>query len=211
MSWIDRGLASGGVTRRVVDELLEPTPEREEGAIAEVIAAPLRGMLTLRADLASEAAAAAVEAATGLGIPAARRFEAAADRGVYWMSPDELLLTTPYETVGEAYAKASAALKGAHHLVVDVSDARQVFVVRGAAARDVLAKCAPVDLHPSKFGQGDLRRTRMADVAAMIAQIDEGPDVFEAFCFRSYAAYLHRLLRQAAAQGGEVGLYAAKT
>lgn len=208
MTWINRALAGGAVARRVVDEVVEPAEPSVGAPIAAVEAAPARGMLTLRGELESAAMVEAVRAATGFAVPAARRAEVEGESGVYWMSPDELLLSMPMAALPAAYAAATEALRGEHHLLVDVSDARQIFTVSGARAREVLAKGAPLDLHPMKFGLGDLRRTRLAQVAAMIALVATDPEEkFELFCFRSYAAYLQRFLMVSAAPGSEVDLF----
>jgi hypothetical protein len=69
---------------------------------------------------------------------------------------------------GAAVAALLAALAGKHHLVADVSDARAVFTITGDGAREVLAKCCPVDVAPGVFGPGEVRRTRAAQVAAAV-------------------------------------------
>ena len=103
---------------------------------------PLRGMVTLRADLSDAAVAGAVKTAVGSDMPDVRK----ATETALWMSPDELLLLTPYGEAGVAVDKLTEALSGVHHLAVDVSDARTMFKLEGDAAREVLAKGAPVDL-----------------------------------------------------------------
>ena len=177
------------------------------GLAVELEEAPLLGMITLKGDLASPAMRAAASQATGLAIPAVRRIATAGDRRALWMAPDEVLLQTPYAERGVALSAAQGALAGAPHLAVDVSDARAVFRLAGAAARDVLAKGAPIDLHPSAFGLGDLRRTRIATVAAAIYQTSDAPETFEVFCFRSYAPYLWKWLIASSNKASMLGVW----
>ena len=112
---------------------------------------PLRGMITLRANLSDNAVAAAVKTAVGSDMPGVRK---ATDTAL-WMSTDELMLLTPYGEASTVMTKLSDALKDVHHLAVDVSDARTTFRLEGDAAREVLAKGAPVDLARGKFVKGD--------------------------------------------------------
>lgn len=161
-----------------------------------------QGMIVLRSggDGLAEALA-----GLGLPVPSQRRIEAAGDRAVAWMSPDELLIWLPYAQVAQAVAGLEAALQGHHHLVADVSDARAVFTVKGPGAREVMAKCCPVDVAPGAFEPGEVRRTRAAQVAAAVWMT--GDDSFTLVCFRSVARYVFDLLSTLARPGAEVGMF----
>lgn len=163
--------------------------------ICEIEAAPPTGMITLRGDLSDAALGDAVREATGFDVPAVRKIAREGARGVAWMSPDELLLITPYEEAPAIAARIGGALAGTHHLAVVVSDARAVFRLTGAGAREVLAKGAPVDLAPEAFGQGDFRRTRLEQMAAAFGMT--GPDTFDLICFRSVGAHMAQWLEKA--------------
>ncbi|MDE3238226.1 MAG: sarcosine oxidase subunit gamma [Paracoccaceae bacterium] len=165
------------------------------------------GMITLRGDLASASLGQAVKAAVGVSVPAPRRIEIAGDTGAAWMSPDELLLILPYAAVPATLAALETALAGEHAMAVDVSDARASFRIRGAGAREVMAKLSPVDYAPGRFGPGELRRTRAAQVAAAVWMSGEAE--FSLVCFRSVARYVFDLLSVSAAEGGQVGLWRA--
>ncbi|WP_294607993.1 sarcosine oxidase subunit gamma [Roseovarius sp.] len=166
----------------------------------------LRGMITLRGDLASKEIKAAVKAATGLGVPGQRQALSGGDTAVLWMSPDELLLMCPYDEVNDKIAALETALAGQHFLAVNVSDARTFLRISGAGAREVLAKVCPVDLSPEAFTPGMFRRTRMAQVPAAFWLDDAG--AFHLICFRSIADYAFNLLKVSAKPGGEVGYFA---
>lgn len=163
----------------------------------------LRGMITLRGDLASTEMAAAVVAATGAKMPAQRKIIFGDKGAVAWMSPDELLVIVAYDSVLATVATLENALLGQHALVANVSDARAVFKVSGEGTRDVLAKVAPVDLSKDVFVTGDLRRTRLSQVAAAFWANED--DSFEIICFRSVAQYVFDVLKVSAQAGGEVG------
>ena len=163
----------------------------------------LRGMITLRGNLTSPAIKKAVKAASGSDLPAQGHVATADDSAVAWMSPDELLIMTPYAEVEAALAKIDKALKGSHYLAVNVSDARAVLRVQGQGAREVMAKLSPVDMSADGFTPGMFRRTRMAQIPAAFWMPDA--DAVQIICFRSVADYAFNLLKDAAQPGSEVG------
>ena len=162
----------------------------------------LQGMITLRGD--HSAVAGVCTGLTGAAFPGRGRIETAGDKCVAWMSPDEVLILLPHADVAAALARIGEALQGVHHLAVDVSDARALYAVRGAHAREVIAKLAPVDLHPAQFGPGQMRRSRLGQVAAAFWMPNDGE--FRVICFRSVADYVDALLNQSA-QDGAVGYF----
>jgi len=181
--------------------LLEGVSDSGAGGL-KLSVQPLRGMVTLRADLSDAAVATAVKAAVGSDMPDVRK----ATGSVLWMSPDELLLLMPYDEAAAAVATLTDKLSGVHHMAVDVSDARTLFRLEGNTAREVLAKGAPVDLARDQFRVGDLRRTRISHIAAAFWQSGAEPDVFEIICFRSYANYLWEWLEESSREGSMPGV-----
>lgn len=176
------------------------------GGRATVREVPAPGMITLKGALASAPLAAAVHAATGLGVPGVRRIDAAGETRAAWMAPDEVLLILPRAEMATALGKIASAMGEAHHLAADVSDMRAVFRIEGGgAARETLAKLCPVDLAPGIFEAGEFRRTRLAQVPAAFWLEDGG---FTLVCFRSVAQYAFDVLRQAAAAEAAVGYFA---
>ncbi|MEM8740611.1 MAG: sarcosine oxidase subunit gamma family protein [Pseudomonadota bacterium] len=161
------------------------------------------GLVSLRADLADPAIDAALVAATGMAVPGMRRAVTAADAAALWFSPDELLLLLP--DAARAATALGDALRAVHHLVADTTDARCRARITGPAARDLLARGLPVDLAPAAFGPGDLRRTRLGQLAAAIWC--EDVERFSLFCHRSVAQHVAHWL-STAASSGPAGLYA---
>lgn len=171
--------------------------------IAKVAEAGLKGMVTFRGDLANAKVKSAIKTVCGVAVPARRSVSRTEDKGVAWMSPDELLLMVPHAEAGATVRALEEALKGQHFMAENVSDARAVFTVTGAHAREVIGKLAPVDM--SRFAEGEIRRTRFAQVAAAFWMHE--PDAFTVVCFRSGAEYMFETLSVAAQAGSEVGVY----
>lgn len=167
--------------------------------------AGLRGMVTIRCDLADTAVTEVIGEAAGMPVPGKRRIESGEGGALIWMSPDELLMLCPHDEAEARTTALAAALAGRHHLVVNVSDARAVFRIAGEdrPVREVLAKLAPADLRPSALPHGEVRRTRLAQVPAAFWL--DGEDGATVICFRSVARYVFDLLCHAAAPGSEVG------
>ncbi|MCM2561238.1 sarcosine oxidase subunit gamma [Lutimaribacter sp. EGI FJ00015] len=175
--------------------------------LVTVAEAGLQGMITLRGQTGEAGFADAVKQATGLDLPDTRTIVAADKRAIAWMSPDEWLLMCPYEDAHDMVAGLRAALAGRHHLVENVSDARAMFTLDGddATLREVLAKLAPVDLHPERFGPGEMRRTRFAQVPGAFWLT--APGAARVVCFRSVAQYMYDLLCVASSEGSAVGYF----
>ncbi|WP_166416089.1 sarcosine oxidase subunit gamma [Cochlodiniinecator piscidefendens] len=163
----------------------------------------LQGMITLRGDFADATFQKAVKDVCGQDIPGQREVTVADGKGVAWMSPDELLVLVPYSDSASAAMDLAEALKGTHALAANVSDARVVIRVKGENAREVIAKIAPVDLSVASFQPGQIRRTRLAQVAAAFWM--SGEDEFTIVAFRSVADYVFNLLKTSAIKGSEVG------
>ena len=157
------------------------------------------GMISLRVKPDVKGLAKAVKAITGTGLPGQRRIEISGERAAGWMSPDEYLLILPYQDTGSALAGLDRALKGQHHLAAVVSDARAVFRIEGERADQVLRKLVPVDL--DRMAQGELRRTRAAQVPAAFWRQGEG---YTLVCFRSVASYVMGILSMSAMTGSEL-------
>lgn len=163
----------------------------------------LQGMLTIRADLSMAKTAKAVKSAVGVEMPKPRKVNMVDGMGAAWMSPDELLLMMPYDVAEETADKLRKSLGKTHSLVVNVSDARVVFTLKGKAVREVLAKLSPADL--AALPKGEIRRSRLAQVPA--AFWVSGRDEISLIAFRSVAQYVFDLLKTAAKPGGEVGAF----
>jgi len=176
-----------------------------DGAMSEGFAkireiGPL-GMVTLRCKSDVKALPKAIKAAVGTAVPELRRIVVEGDHACGWMSPDEYLLVMPYAAVPAALEAIAKAMGTAHHLAVDVSDARAVFRIEGPKAAEVLMKLTPADL--SALAPDELRRSRAAQVACAFWADEAG---FTLVSFRSVAGYVMGLLGHSAQPGSELGL-----
>ena len=187
-----------------MSEPVSPLGGASFSGVVKVTEVGPRGMITLRGDLGAKAVRKAAAAAAGVDVPEANAAAFDGERGICWMSPDELLILLPYGDVEAAMGAMAKALKGQHHLAANVSDARAVFRLEGAGhlIRDTLAKLMPADLRPAALPVLTMRRTRLAQVPAAFVFREEG--VAELICFRSVATYVFDLLKTAAAPGSEV-------
>lgn len=177
----------------------------DTSGIATVTELGPMGMITLRGDLSAKAITKAAVAAGGVTMPEQRHCNTEGAGGIAWMSPDELLIMCEYDQVHARLADLQGKLAKKHALAVNVSDARAVFQVTGPHVREVIAKLAPVDMHPDHFSPGMFRRTRFAQVPAAFWLVDE--QTAQIICFRSVAQYLFDTLNMAAQDGSEVGYF----
>ena len=174
--------------------------------LIEVEDAGLIGMVTLRADLGDAAVTKALSGA-GFEVPGQRRVTGGLGGGALWMSPDELMLLCPH---GEADALATSlteTMSDSHAMVVNVSDARSVLRLSGEGVliREVLAKVSPANLRPTALPQGEVRRTRLAQVPGAFWFAGEGEAVVIAF--RSVGEYVFELLSKVSEEGSAVGYF----
>ncbi len=190
-----------------MSELVSALPGAVFDGIARIEEAGLRGMISFRGDLSATKVKNAVTGVTGVDMPALRGCnvvgESSSSSGLAWMSPDELLVMVPHSEVETVLETMAKGLKKQHYMAENVSDARAVFTVTGPHAREVIAKLAPVDM--SGFAIGEIRRTRLAQVAAAFWM--HADDAFTVVCFRSSADYMFGVLSVAAQEGSEVGVY----
>lgn len=164
--------------------------------LVDIAELPPRGMVTLRGDLSAAKLRKAAAALAGVDFPGPRGASVSGERGLLWLSPDEVMVLLPRDEAAAGVVTLSKALAGTHHMAADVSDARSLFRLSGGPVREVLAKLTPSDLHPDAFAPGEVRRTRLAQVAAAFWMTDA--DTVEVMAFRSVARYVFDLLANAA-------------
>ncbi|MGA6157442.1 sarcosine oxidase subunit gamma [Stenotrophomonas sp. NPDC087984] len=156
---------------------------------------PFSTMVNLRVDPASEAAD-RIEKSLGAPLPRqCGHTTASGAHTVLWLGPDEWLVLSQAEgTDGTAVAAGLRAALGADPgSVVDVSANRTTLELSGPAARQVLEKGCPLDLHPRAFGPGHAVSTTVGPVAALLWQVD-GVPTYRLLPRSSFADYLARWL-----------------
>ncbi len=163
------------------------------------------GMITLRGDLASPEFGTVLTKVTGCSVPETRQMVTNGAVSVLWMSPDELMVLCPYDAAASMTSELSTGFGSTHALAVNVSDARAMFTLHGSTLRDVLAKLTPANLSATALPVGEVRRTKVAQVAAGFWLT--GEDTAQLICFRSFAPYMFNLLSTAASEDATVGFY----
>ncbi|WP_406011197.1 sarcosine oxidase subunit gamma [Streptomyces sp. NBC_00637] len=123
---------------------------------------------------------------------------------VAWLGPDEWLVLSQTEA-GAVTAELREALGTDPGSVVHVSANRTTLELSGPAARQVLEKGCPLDLHPRSFAPGRAVSTTVGPVAVLLWQVDDTP-TYRLFPRSSFADYLARWLIDAMSeyQGPEV-------
>ncbi|MFI6274705.1 sarcosine oxidase subunit gamma [Streptomyces sp. NPDC050988] len=153
---------------------------------------PFITMVNLRVTPDSEAAD-RIEKALGAPLPQrCGHTSASGPHTVMWLGPDEWLVLSQAEGASVA-AELRGALAEAPGSVVDVSANRTTLELSGPAARQVLEKGCPLDLHPRAFGPGHAVSTTVGPVAALLWQVD-GMPTYRLFPRSSFADYLARWL-----------------
>jgi sarcosine oxidase subunit gamma len=161
---------------------------------------PFLGHINVRGSSSDPRFVAAMREA--LGVPPPDAPNTTAEAGgivVYWLGPAEWLTMTPFERKAEVESRLRAALLEVRSAVTDVSGGQTVIAIHGRAAREVLAKGCPLDLHPRSFGIGQCAQSRLAKAGVLLRIVDRAP-TFEIVVRRSYAEYLWLWLSDAAAE-----------
>ena len=168
---------------------------------------PYRGLVNLRGPAGDKAFDGAVKKALGIALPSAPNTTANKDDlRVFWLGPDEWWVVTPGD--GPAMADTlRAALAGQKAAVTDVSESRTCIHVRGARARDLLAKGCPLDLHPRVFAAGRCAQSLCAKAMITLHQLEDddakkGGPAYDLYVLNSFAEYLWLWLEDAAQEYG---------
>ena len=157
-------------------------------------------MLTVRGDLSKQRFQTAIAKTCGLRIPQPLKVNSSKNLSLAWMSPDELLIFTYSEVFHEKIKKGlDSSLKGMHSLILDVSGARNLFMVEGILWRELLAKGSPVDLRKSVFTEKAFRRTRLGQVSVAFWMASDNSAYI--ICGRSYSDFFYDWLCNAASDG----------
>ncbi|HJQ05336.1 MAG TPA: sarcosine oxidase subunit gamma family protein [Nocardioides sp.] len=149
------------------------------------------------------AAAGALGDVLGTGLPArSGEVTAHGPHSVLWLGPDEWLVVSDMSAdllLPELRAAAVAAGDGSP-AIVDVSANRTVIELSGVAARSVLEKGCPTDLHPRAFGPGTAITTTLARVPLLLWQV--GPTTYRLLPRASFAQYVGAWLLDAMQEFG---------
>jgi sarcosine oxidase subunit gamma len=165
------------------------------------------GHLDVRGDARDARFGAAIERVVGVALPvSANTVVASSEATIWWLGPDEWLVTAPGDRVASLEAELRAALAGVRSAVTDVSSGQTVVVLRGPSAREALSKGCPLDLHPKLFGIGRCAQSHLAKAAILLRPMPPASayedSAYEIVFRRSFADYVWAWLASAAAEYG---------
>ena len=131
----------------------------------------------------------------GVTLPKPGKWAAAGELCFICTAPDQWLVLR--EGDDGALPGALAAMEDAA-LLIELSGSRVAVRVSGLAARAVLAKVLPIDLHPRAMQPGDAAATLAAHLPVLVCQRDDEP-TYDLICASSFAGSFYRSLELAGA------------
>lgn len=147
------------------------------------------------------AALEAAETAFAVRLPrAACRASVAGERAALWLGPDEWLLMAPDGEAASLVAKLEAAMAATPHALVDVSQRQVAIGIHGPDVEAVLNTGCPLDLSPDAFPVGMCTRTLLGRSDIVLWR--RSAAAFHIEVWRSFAAYVWRLLGESAVEFG---------
>lgn len=180
-----------------LDGIANPQPRADAGVwVQDRSGFPLVSMIARRGRV--DALASALAQAYGIDLPMTPRVVEASSLSVIWSGVDRWLVraTEDRDLEGELRARLGDSASFS-----DQSDGRTILRIGGVAARRVLAKGVPVDLHPRVFKPGDTAVTLCGHFGVQLWQVDDGP-AYDLAVFRSLSEDLWHWLVSASAEFG---------
>ena len=143
----------------------------------------------------------AVESVLGQPLPLEPNTVSEGRRRLFWLGPDEWLLSAGRDELPDLLARLEEAVQGLHAAVNDLSDGQILLRLSGQAAGDVLAAGCTLDLHPDAFPPGRCAQTGLGKAAVLVCPLNS-PGSFDLIVRRSFADYLlHWLDRVGGSRG----------
>jgi sarcosine oxidase, subunit gamma len=137
-----------------------------------------------------------VETRLGVSLPSACGAVSIGDGvSVLWLSPDEFLVVSDERQPAPLTAALVDALEAEPGSAIDLSANRTTFELSGPAAREVLEKGCPLDLHPRTFQVGAAYMTLIGSVPVILWQVSD--ELYRILPRSSFADFLGRWLLDA--------------
>jgi sarcosine oxidase, subunit gamma len=112
------------------------------------------------------------------------------DAAVIWFGPQEWLICSSSRTGEDLEAALRDATAEHGGAAVDVSAQRTAVRLRGARARDVLAKGCSIDLHPTEFAPGAAVQTTLGLAAVVLIPLSDNGTDYRILVRSSFARHL---------------------
>lgn len=144
-------------------------------ADARLLEKPQQGIIELQGDMDAQFISAA-KSVLNLDLPTTPCTSAQGQIWrALWSRPQGWLLVGPMAQTAPTVAALEAACAGMHATAVDVSHRAVTWELSGAAARTILAKGCPLDLHPVSFKAGQCTRTVLAGQSIFLDAVNDAP------------------------------------
>lgn len=184
--------------------------DRPDGSEAAVLLAelPFQGLVNLRGRPDDEPFQRGSARVIGRPLPLEPNTVAdVGSRRLFWLGPDEWMVSTPPDEQDALIAGLRAALDDCFCSLVDVTGYYTTIAVGGERAADLLSKGCTLDLHPRAFAPGQCAQTHVAKATTLIWPVDEAPVSYRVLVRRSFADYLGRWFNAAVREFGGAGHY----
>lgn len=173
------------------------------GAGLGVAEPDFRVLLDLRVELDKQPGAReAFEKTMGFPLPETPNTAAGTDTAqALWLGPNEWQIVVHDNRPGagrEWVGKLRAGLEGIFCAVVDVSNAQGILRVTGPAAREVLERAVPLDMHERVFTPGQVKQTLYGRHCGVTLHLVDDAPTFDIYCRRSFSEYVYAYLRDCA-------------
>jgi sarcosine oxidase, subunit gamma len=170
---------------------------------ASLVEEPFVTMVDLWVDAAGPGGAAAADVLGVDTLPATSSTAVPGrDTTVIWFGPREWLITSEGRAGEELEATLREAVSEHGGAAVDVSAQRTTLRLRGAHARDVIAKGCSLDLHPAVFGPGAAAQTMLGQAGVVLIPLSDNGTDYRIIVRSSFAGYLADWLIDAAEEFG---------
>ena len=117
------------------------------------------------------------------------------------LGPDEWLLLTSETETDRMAQDLQTALSGYVFSLVDISHRNIAFSITGHRARDTINSGCPLDLSDRVFPAGTATRTLLGQAEIVLIR-RTGEPTYRIECWRSFAHYVHGILKAGAAEFG---------
>lgn len=150
--------------------------------------------INIRGDANDAKFVSAVSELLGQGLPLKPNTTTRGEHCVFWLGPDEWLVSTEQVNRADLVKNLEAALSKLHAAVNDVSGGNVSYRLKGADIGDVLAQGCTLDL--DAFTVGECAQTGLAKAAVLMSR--EAEYEYAIIVRRSFADYLRKWLDHAA-------------
>jgi sarcosine oxidase subunit gamma len=156
-----------------------------------------RGCWSLQSWVATETRETYATEFAGAALPSSTGSTADGAVHILCLAPGEWLAVSDADEALEEHLRVwSLTRRSGGVAAVNVTDAFAVIRIKGRHSRAVLSRGCGLDLHPTQFPPAACARTLFAKIALIVDCI--GPECFDLYLGRSYQAYLHAWLTDAA-------------